>query len=74
MSFDDAEDHEIEWYADKIAEFSKWLHREFVVDGCGDPKFEGCLSCEAVLAIQSLNSMQRIIAPPAKKGGDSYTV
>lgn len=62
-TFDDADDMEIEEYAHKIGEFSKWLHRQFVVDGCGEPKVEGCLSCEAVLAIQSLTAMVRIILP-----------
>jgi len=48
-------------YTAKISEFRKWLHHEFISDGCGDPKVDGCLSCEAVLVDQGLLTMMGII-------------
>jgi hypothetical protein len=56
---------ELDEYRQKIADFSDWLKKEFVTNGCGDPKVEGCLSCEAVLATQSLDAMVRVLAPPS---------
>lgn len=54
---------ELDGYHKKISDFSKWLKTEFVTDGCGDPKVEGCMSCEAVLASRSLDAMARLLAP-----------
>lgn len=54
---------ELDEYRNKIENFSKWLKKEFVTQGCGDPKVDGCLSCEAVLATQSLDAMVRVIDP-----------
>lgn len=55
---------ELPEYQKKIADFSKWLKTEFVSQGCGEPKVEGCLSCEAVLATRSLDAMTRILEAP----------
>ena len=54
---------ELDEYRNKIADFSKWLKTEFVTQGCGDPKVDGCMSCEAVLATQSLDAMVRVLDP-----------
>jgi hypothetical protein len=55
----------IEQYQQKIRDFSEWLKLEFVTEGCGDPKVGGCMSCEAVLATQSLDAMVRLLAAPS---------
>lgn len=65
---------ELDEYRQKIADFSKWLKTEFVTDGCGDPKVDGCMSCEAVLATQSLDAMVRIMAPPKRKDDDAQAL
>jgi hypothetical protein len=54
---------ELDEYRAKISDFAEWLRKEFVTAGCGDPKADGCMSCEAVLAIQSLDAMVRVMAP-----------
>lgn len=61
------DDYELEDYSQKISEFRDWLKRHFVTDGCGDPKVDGCLSCEAVLINQGLDAMIRIMKPPKAK-------
>lgn len=67
----DDDDLELDELHAKIKEMTDFLIKQFDANCAEDDYTEGCLSCDAGMAVKHLRRMMKIIGPLDSKGGDA---